>query len=148
MAIARRDMAIRSPAVSSRSSSRALGIGVSSWAIARSSSVLLPMAETTTTTSWPSFLACRTRSETARIRSASATDVPPYFWTMIDTDPSLGHSSVPAAVDIFGQMPRGTAPFGPEYLSQITVLGPARGPREEESPCHAWLPYVFEHPWA
>ena len=47
----RRDMAMRSPAVSSRSSSRALGDGASSAAIARRSSVVSPMAETTTTTS-------------------------------------------------------------------------------------------------
>jgi hypothetical protein len=37
------------------------------------------MAETTTTTSWPSFRALITRSPTALIRSMSATDDPPYF---------------------------------------------------------------------
>ncbi len=82
MEMASRLMAMRSPAVSSRSSSRGFGAGVSSRAMSMSSSVALPMADTTTTTSLPSRRAATTRSVTARIRSASATDVPPYFCTI------------------------------------------------------------------
>ena len=73
-------VALRSPAVISMSISRPGGF-FETW-LARwiSSSVSLPMAETTTTTS----LLRRVRtmfSATARMRSGSATDVPPYFWT-------------------------------------------------------------------
>ncbi|COW33655.1 Uncharacterised protein [Mycobacterium tuberculosis] len=39
------------------------------------------MAETTTTTSLPCFLVATMRSATRRIRSASATEDPPYFCT-------------------------------------------------------------------
>ena len=46
--------------------------------------MLCPIAETTTRTSWPSVFAFTTRSATRRIRSASPTDVPPYFWTITD----------------------------------------------------------------
>ena len=51
IAIATRAIEIRSPAVSSMSSSRAGGSGLTSAARSRSSSVLSPMAETATTTS-------------------------------------------------------------------------------------------------
>jgi len=44
-------------------------------------SVVSPIAETTTTTSLPCFLASTMRSATRRIRSASATEDPPYFCT-------------------------------------------------------------------
>ena len=47
-----------------------------------SSSVRLPMAETTTTTSSPSPARRATRPATWRMRSASATEVPPYFCTV------------------------------------------------------------------
>jgi hypothetical protein len=53
MAIASSAMEIRSPAVSSMSSSRGLGSGDTSLARSSSSSVVSPMAETTTTTSLP-----------------------------------------------------------------------------------------------
>ena len=58
-------------------------------------SVALPIAETTTTTSLPwRFVIC-TFSATARMRSGSATDVPPYFWTIR----AIGGPSLPAGVD-------------------------------------------------
>ena len=82
MAMASSDIEMRSPAVSSMSSSRGAGSGETRWARASSSSVESPMAETTTTTSWPACLAEATRSATRRMREASATDVPPYFWTI------------------------------------------------------------------
>ena len=75
---------IRSPAVSSMSSSRRSGFGDTCLASARSSSVVSPIAETTTTTSWPAFFVRTTRSATCRIRATSATLEPPYFWTTID----------------------------------------------------------------
>ena len=51
IAIASSDMAMRSPAVSSMSSSRGSGTGAICFAIASRSSVVSPMAETATTTS-------------------------------------------------------------------------------------------------
>ena len=57
IAIASSAIEIRSPAVSSMSSSRAGGSGVTSLARSSSSSVLSPIAETTTTTSCPARLA-------------------------------------------------------------------------------------------
>src|SRR5438093_7428354 len=57
-----------------------------------SSSVVSPMALTTTTTSWPASRARRMRSATARIRSALAKDEPPYFWTRTpNAPPESGH---------------------------------------------------------
>ena len=79
MAMHSRAMEMRSPALMSMSSSRRWGSGETSWARRSRLSVVLPMALTTTTTSWPWRLVCTTCSATARMRSASATDVPPYF---------------------------------------------------------------------
>src|SRR5437867_2047775 len=85
MASDRSDIEMRSPAVSSMSSSRRSGLGETSLASASSSSVVSPMAETTTTTSWPSRLVRMTRSATCFMRETSATLEPPYFWTTIGT---------------------------------------------------------------
>jgi hypothetical protein len=79
MAIESNAIAMRSPADSSMSSSRRSGFGEICLASARSSSVVWPIAETTTTTSCPSRLVRITRSATWRMRVASATLVPPYF---------------------------------------------------------------------
>src|SRR5215468_10757791 len=84
-AIERSAIEMRSPAESSMSSSRRDGLSVTRLARARSSSVVWPMAETTTTTSLPEALAAATRSATWRIFSTSATDEPPYFWTTMAT---------------------------------------------------------------
>ena len=43
-----------------------------------------PIAETTTTTSFPARRVASTRSATDLIRTESANDVPPNFWTTID----------------------------------------------------------------
>ncbi len=80
-AIASRDIAIRSPAVRSMSSSRGSGTGVIPLASRTSSSVVSPIAETTATTSLPASRVRTTRSATPEIRDASPTDVPPYFCT-------------------------------------------------------------------
>ena len=45
-------------------------------------SVALPIADTTTITSLPRRFVIATLSATALMRSGSATDVPPYFWTI------------------------------------------------------------------
>ncbi len=74
-------MEIRSPAVSSMSISRPAGRLDTSPARRMSSSVVLPMADTTTTTSLPCRRVRATWSATARMRSGSATEVPPNFWT-------------------------------------------------------------------
>ena len=76
---------IRSPAVRSMSSSRRAGLSVTSRASLRRSSVVSPMADTTTTTSLPPAFVVATRSATLRILSTSATEEPPYFWTTIAT---------------------------------------------------------------
>ena len=81
MAIATSALEIRSPEVSSMSSSRAGGDGETCWARSISSSVVSPIAETTTTTSLPSLRVATIRSATRLIRSAVPTDEPPYFWT-------------------------------------------------------------------
>ncbi len=81
MAMASSAMEIRSPAVSSMSSSRPGGSGLTWLARSSSSSVVSPMAETTTTTSSPALRAATMRSATRLIRSALATEDPPYFCT-------------------------------------------------------------------
>src|SRR5690606_10298821 len=81
MAIARSDMEIRSPAVRRMSSSRCGGSGVICWARSSSSSVVSPMALTTTTTSLPARLASAIRLATRFTLRASPTDEPPYFCT-------------------------------------------------------------------
>ena len=78
---------IRSPAVSSMSSSRPGGSSVIWPARSSSSSVVSPIAETTTTTSSPFFLAATIRSATRFMCSADATEEPPYFWTTRATGP-------------------------------------------------------------
>src|SRR5438128_5469012 len=82
-AIDSRAMEIRSPAVSSMSSSRRAGLSQTCRASFSSSSVVSPMAETTTTTSLPEARVAATRSATFWMRPTSATDEPPYFWTTI-----------------------------------------------------------------
>ena len=54
------------------------------WPRPSSSSVVSPIAETTTTTSWPCARVRITRSATALSFWTSATLLPPYFWTMTD----------------------------------------------------------------
>src|SRR6478609_8067779 len=85
MAMATSALEMRSPEVSSMSSSRAGGDGETCWARSISSSVVSPIAETTTTTSWPSLRVATIRSATRLIRSAVPTDEPPYFWTTSPT---------------------------------------------------------------
>ena len=85
IAIATSAIEIRSPAVSSMSSSRGGGSGLTCWARSRSSSVVSPIADTTTTTSLPDFLVATIRWATRLIPAASATDEPPYFCTTMPT---------------------------------------------------------------
>ena len=85
IAIASSAIEMRSPAVSSMSSSRPGGSGLTWWARSSSSSVVSPIAETTTTTSLPALRAATIRSATRLIRSASATEEPPYFCTISAT---------------------------------------------------------------
>ncbi len=80
-------MEMRSPAVSSMSSSRRCGLGEIFRASESSSSVVSPMAETTTTTCAPDARVCATRSATRWILETSATEEPPYFCTMTPTAP-------------------------------------------------------------
>ena len=81
IAMATNALEIRSPEVSSMSISRGGGAGLTCSARSSSSSVVSPMAETTTTTSSPRRRVSTMRSATRRIRSAVATEDPPYFCT-------------------------------------------------------------------
>ena len=81
-AIESRAMLMRSPHVSSMSSSRRGGSADIFLASESSSSVVSPIAETTTTSWCPSARLAATRAATLRIRSTSATEEPPNFWTM------------------------------------------------------------------
>src|SRR5689334_22518896 len=85
IAIASSAIEIRSPAVSSMSSSRGGGAGLTCSARSRSSSVVSPIAETTTTTSWPAVRVSTMRRATRLMPAASATDEPPYFCTTMLT---------------------------------------------------------------
>ena len=84
---------MRSPAESSMSSSRRAGLSQTCLARARRSSVVSPIADTTTTTSLPAPLAVAMRSATFRIFCTSATDEPPYFWTTMGTGRPPGRVS-------------------------------------------------------
>ena len=81
MAMATSALEIRSPAVSSMSISRGGGAGETCSARSSRSSVVSPIADTTTTTSLPSLWVRTMRSATFLIRSASCTEEPPYFCT-------------------------------------------------------------------
>jgi hypothetical protein len=81
IAIARSAMAMRSPADRSMSSSRRGGSSCTSRASFNNSSVVWPIAETTTTTSWPAARVATTRSATLPSFAGVATEVPPYFCT-------------------------------------------------------------------
>jgi hypothetical protein len=85
VAMARSAAEMRSPAVSSMSSSRGGGVGVTPRARSIRSSVVSPMADTMTTTSLPSFFVSTTRFATRLMPSASATEEPPYFCTIRPT---------------------------------------------------------------
>ena len=75
-------VALRSPAVMSMSISRPGRVARHRRRPDRSSSsVSLPMALTTTTTSLPRRRVRAMWSATSRMRSGSATEVPPNFWT-------------------------------------------------------------------
>ena len=76
----------RSPVVSNMSISRPGRVSDTWAASAIRLSVAFPIAETTTTTSAPWRFVNATFSATARMRSGSATDVPPYFWTIRATE--------------------------------------------------------------
>src|SRR5660397_269775 len=83
MAMARRAADMRSPVERSMSISRAGGSGEISRARAIKSSVVSPRADITATTEIPSFRAATIRRAALFTRSASATEVPPNFMTMV-----------------------------------------------------------------
>src|SRR6188768_413254 len=100
IAIASSAIEIRSPAVSSMSSSRGAGSGETCSARSISSSVVSPIADTTTTTSLPARRVSAMRWATRLTPAASATEEPPYFCTTTPTaDPSslrIGERSWPS----------------------------------------------------
>ena len=74
----------------------------------RPMSVDLPIAETTTTTSWPARRVRMTWSATARMRSGSATELPPNFCTTSPTgrDGTSAAPSAPARIACRGERTR------------------------------------------
>src|SRR5215210_3025773 len=87
-AIARSATDWSSPVESNWSISRGEGSRLTSSASRSSLSVCLPIAETVTTTPKPESWTFFTLSATALMCSAVATELPPYFWTMIPKDVS------------------------------------------------------------
>ena len=83
IAIAHSAQEMRSPVDSSMSISRGSGRGDTSSAIASSSSVVVPRADSTATTSRPASRSTAMRRAARLMRSASATDVPPNFITTV-----------------------------------------------------------------
>jgi len=81
IAIAQSAFEIRSPVETSMSYSRGFGLGETSKASRISSSVVLPIAESTATTFAPDSRASTRRSATRFSLSVSPTDVPPNFMT-------------------------------------------------------------------
>ena len=98
-------MALRSPAVISMSISRPGWAATPAFGEAEQLVGLLAHgADTTTTTSLPWRRVRATWSATARMRSASATEVPPNFWTTRAT--AFGQVPVPTVGRIRGQTGR------------------------------------------
>ena len=89
-AIASSAIEIRSPLEISMSSSRLGGDWVTLRDRAMSWSVVLPIADTTTTTRLPCWTVSETRRATSFRRSGSATELPPYFCTTIGLSAVLG----------------------------------------------------------
>ena len=83
MAIAQSAQEIRSPTESSMSISRGSGRAETSCAMATSSSVVFPRAESTATTRRPPSRAATIRLAARRMSSAPATEVPPNFMTTV-----------------------------------------------------------------
>src|SRR5881275_1177730 len=79
--------------------SRGSGRGETSLAIRIRSSVVLPRADRTATTRFPSWARAAIRSAARLIRSASATEVPPNFITTVSA--RLGAACDMAAKDSF-----------------------------------------------
>ena len=104
IAIASSAIEMRSPAVSSMSSSRPGGSGDTCCARSSSSSVVSPIALTTTQTSWPALRVATIRSATRLMRSASDTDEPPNFCTTRPMGRSLPAGTAgPSAVRAVGR---------------------------------------------
>ena len=81
-AIASKATEICSPVETKASYSLRSGSGLISFAKSIRSSVLLPIADKTTVTLLPFWISASTLSATASMRSASATEVPPNFFTI------------------------------------------------------------------
>ncbi len=103
------DIEMRSPVLTSMSYSRGGWVELTELARWMRSSVVLPMALTTATTSEPCRRVRAMWSATARILSASPTEVPPNFWTI---------SGIPNEATDCARLP----------LASALATGPARSP--------------------
>ena len=110
----------------------------------------LPIADTTTTTSLPWRFVIGTFSATARMRSGSATDVPPYFWTIRATGPRAYRWPPPTRRSIRPAAP-GQSPFVTCWTtSKASRWAPVdTGLPSDDSalawPC--WNAWLLTHAW-
>ena len=123
-------IALRSPAVMSMSISRPGRVFDTCSARWSSSSVSLPIALTTTTTSSPRRRARATWSATSRMRSGSATEVPPNFWTRRATARRRYRRTLPPPARLPGSAPAGAQSGGAgrvrhERVGRHVDLGPS-----------------------
>ena len=124
IAIAHSAQEIRSPDESSMSISRGSGVAETSSAIVISSSVVLPRADSTTTTRWPASRFSTIRRAARLMRSASATEVPPNFMT-INSD--MLRRILPSARLVARSQPRPSPPVeaGGQRKLRSSPTGPA-----------------------
>src|SRR5450759_2324975 len=120
---------IRSPALSSMSTSRVGWVKLTSAAKRTSSSVVFPMALTTTTTSSSARRLRATWSATARIRSVSATEVPPNFCTTRDM--AAQATALPATTLVHRVYREASTPEG---RSPGSPRSPAKSPEAQADP--------------
>ena len=118
-----------SPLLSSMSISRDGGSPVTRWASAISSSVVSPMALTTTTTSDPASINSRMRRATRRNFIGVATLDPPYFWTtrVTPTRPPWCRSCAAARTIVLPLTP--APPLAARASPRRSAQGPAASAR-------------------
>src|SRR5215211_2918745 len=143
-AIARSATDWSSPVESSWSISRGEGSRLTSHASRSSLSVCLPIAETVTARLRPESWTLFTLSATALMCSAVATELPPYFWTMIPKDVSTLLLDRYQASGYRLQVGTARAPSGSDIQQNLTAgacnLRPAVGAahlRQRLSSCYA-----------
>ena len=121
IAIAHSAHEMRSPVDSNMSISRGSGFGDTSSAIAISSSVVFPRADSTATTRLPASRFSTIRRAARLIRSASATDVPPNFMTTVSGTYSA-RLPTSARPSVSSSAYSRSAPTGSPLASRVTMI--------------------------